>query len=136
MKIVLDTNILISAVLSTSYPREIFLMAVRKKVLGVTSPYLLAKLEDILNKKFSLDKKSIDNLLHLIRKRFLVISPKFEIKILKDKPNNRVLEAAVEGGCDYVITGNKAILELKKYRGIGSIYSYGFKLHGRLLHWR
>lgn len=40
------------------------------------------------------------------------------MNVTKDKDDNRVLEAAVEGGCQFVITGDKELLELKKYKKI------------------
>ncbi len=37
---------------------------------------------------------------------------------VRDRDDNRVLEAAVEGDCDFIITGDRDLLELCKYKKI------------------
>jgi predicted nucleic acid-binding protein len=37
---------------------------------------------------------------------------------LKDEPDNRVLECAVEGLCEYIVTGDKALLALNMYQNV------------------
>lgn len=53
-----------------------------------------------------------------IKESFLVINPKINIEVLEDRPDNRVLEAAIEGKCDYIISGDKKLLELASFKGV------------------
>lgn len=41
-----------------------------------------------------------------------------ELHILGDEPDNRVLETAIAGGADYIVTGDKHLLDLHEYEGI------------------
>jgi uncharacterized protein len=117
-RIVLDTNIIISALLFGGTPRKIFLKALKKDFVCVTSPTLLAELADILSKKFDFSKDKIEIIQRKLQKKFFIVSPTISIHILADEPDNRVLEAAVAGKCDIIVTGDRKLLEQKIYKGI------------------
>ncbi|MDP2720731.1 MAG: putative toxin-antitoxin system toxin component, PIN family [bacterium] len=118
VKVLLDTNILISAIGFGGGPRKVFLLALQKKIQGVTSPILLAEFREVISKKFP---KLIHHLTRIekgIKKSFIIVQPEMTINILKDTDDNRVLEAAVDGKCEYIFTGDKELLELDTFRGI------------------
>ena len=50
-----------------------------------------------------------------------VVKPGLAIKVLADDSDNRILECAEEGDADYIVTGDKAMLNLKQHRGVRSI---------------
>lgn len=117
-RILLDTNVLISALIFGGKPREILRSVIEKKLIAVTSQVLLAELSDILSKKFKFTEDKIRLLIEKIKKTFVVVYPTVAINILSDDPDNRVLEAGVEGDCSYIITGDKGLLGLSKYKNI------------------
>lgn len=117
-KVVLDTNILISALVYGGKPEQVYNLALEKQITAVTSGSLTAELEEILIKKFSFEQKRIGQLSRIIKKHFLVVYPKTAINVIKDEPDNRVLEAAMEGNCDYIVTGDKDLLSLKRYKNV------------------
>ncbi|MGH2703783.1 MAG: putative toxin-antitoxin system toxin component, PIN family [Actinomycetota bacterium] len=47
-----------------------------------------------------------------------VVAPRRAVRILADDPNNRVLEAAVEASADFIVTGDRAFLNLDRYEGV------------------
>ena len=47
-----------------------------------------------------------------------VVKPGHAIKVLADDPDNRILECAEEGDADYIVTGDKAMLNLKQHREV------------------
>ncbi|MBI2036154.1 putative toxin-antitoxin system toxin component, PIN family [Candidatus Microgenomates bacterium] len=53
-----------------------------------------------------------------MKKNLQVVSPKVSVKVSRDPDDNRVLEAAGEGDCDFIITGDQDLLELGKYQKI------------------
>ena len=67
-----------------------------------------------------------------IKKSFKIVRPKETINVLKDTEDNRVLEAAIEGNCDYIITGDKEVLNLGSFRGIKIITAEKFLKSNRL----
>lgn len=118
VKIVLDTNILISAFGFGGKPREIFLLTLKKKIQGVISLVLLAELNEVILKKFPKLEPQLSLIEKQIKDKFLVVKPGKILNIVKDEDDNRVLEAAMEGNCNYIVTGDKELLELQSFRGI------------------
>ena len=117
-KVVLDTNVLISGVVFAGKPKELLELAKIKEIQGVISPILLAELGEVLSKKFAYPKTRVLQLENKLKKVFLVVHPTKLIRVVRDDDDNRVLEAAVAGKCEYVITGDEDLLSLKKYKNI------------------
>lgn len=116
LRVVADTNILISALGFGGKPRQILNLILEGQIKAVISPILLAELEDVIVKKFPKLESSLERVNKQIRKNFKVIKPKTSLRLVKDEPDNRVIEAAVEGDCDYIVTGDRELLELKRYK--------------------
>lgn len=117
-KVVLDTNILVSALIYGGKPQQIYNLVFDKRIFAVTSSILLAELTEILVKKFNFNSDRIKQLEKIIQKSFQLVHPKKAIKLLIDEDDDRVLEAAFEGKCSYIVTGDKELLELKAFRNI------------------
>jgi putative PIN family toxin of toxin-antitoxin system len=117
-RVILDTNVLISSFVFGGNPREILELVKNKEVEGLISPTLLAELGDVLAKKFQYPKERILQAERKLKKIFKIIHPVKLINAVADDADNRVLEAAVEGRCGYIVTGDKDLLTLKDYRGI------------------
>lgn len=114
---VIDTNVIISALGFGGKPREILSLALEKKIQAITSPVLLAELQEVVAKKFP-ELRLEFKILKKIRKIFTIVHPKNIINILEDEDDNRVLEAAIEGECQYIVTGDKDLLMLISYQDI------------------
>lgn len=117
-RVVLDTNVLISSFLFGGKPRDILFKVIAQEVVGVTSQILLAELIDTLGKKFKISQSDLKLVDTEIKDNFEMVLPIESVVILQDEPDNRVLEAAFEGGCNFIITGDKGTLGLKDYKGI------------------
>ena len=128
VKVVLDTNILLSAIGFGGKPAEILSLVLKERITAVTSPILLAELEEALRKVLPLSKNDIELILDEIDDEFETVLPRFSIKTSRDEDDNRVLEAAVEGNCEYIITGDKDLLTLKKYKNIKILTAEQFLL--------
>lgn len=118
VKVVLDTNIIVSAIGFGGKPQQILVKVLQEKIKAITSSILLAELEEVLTKKLPLSKENILLTLEEIKNVFIVVQPKKTINAVRDEEDNRVLEAALEGGCSYIITGDKELLQLGKWKKI------------------
>jgi|SRR3989344_739445 len=118
VRVVLDTNILVSAIAFGGKPAQILLLSIEERIQAITSAILLAELEEILNKKLVLPKEELQLALEEIRDSFEIVQPQSTIEIVRDEDDNRVLEAAAEGSCNYIITGDKDLLDLGNYQDI------------------
>src|SRR5690349_15280619 len=101
VRVVLDTNIIISAILFGGVPREVLLLALTREITAISSPVLLAELQDILAKKFKLSEGNIVLIIEQLARKFVILRPTTSFNILADEPDNRVLEAAIAGNCSY-----------------------------------
>lgn len=119
VKIIIDTNIIISGIGFGGKPRKILQLILDNKIKAVISPILLAELEDVITKKFPKLANNFELINKKLRKKILVVKPKDSINVLKADPDdNKVLEAAVEGKCSYIVTGDKELLDLTSYKNI------------------
>lgn len=118
MRVLLDTNVIISALLFGGKPRSILQSVITKQHVAITSPMLLSELADVFRKKFGYETQAVVAVDQQLRKQCVIVLPKEAIDVLSDMPDNRVLEAAVEGACEVIITGDTDLLTLKKYRSI------------------
>lgn len=127
IKACFDTNIFISAFIFSGKPAATFDLAVEGKIKLVTSPAILAEVAKVLNNKFDWQKEDIKKQLKVIGDVSVIIEPKEKIKAIKYPPDNRILEAAVAGEVDYIISGDKKhLLALKKFKNIPIISAKQF----------
>lgn len=118
MKVVLDTNVVISALAHGGKPFILLSMARKAEIELVFSPFLFEEIGRILHDKFLWTSERAERIIFRLRRIAVMVNPEKTVKILEDDPDNRVLECASEGGAQIIITGDRAILRLKKYQGI------------------
>ena len=118
LKVVIDTNILVSAIAFGGKPAEVLLLVTQEKIQAVTSSVLLTELEETLIKILDLSEGNVQLALEEIKDEFRIVQPRIAIKASRDEDDNRVIEAALEGNCNYIITGDKDLLDLKTFKNI------------------
>lgn len=127
VRVILDTNIIISALLFGGKPREILsIVEDEANINAITSSILKAELAEVLTQKFNFSKDKLQDTEEYISDNFELVNPSQAIEILKDKDDNRVLEAAVEGKCQYIITGDRQLLSLGLFKNIKILTSDQF----------
>jgi putative PIN family toxin of toxin-antitoxin system len=85
----------------------------------VTSPALLDELDEKLRLKFKVSAEDADVIRARIQINALVVEPGIVLNIVSDDPDdNRVLEAAVAGKADYVVSGDRHLLKVGSVEGI------------------
>lgn len=127
MKVVFDTNVYISAFISPgSKAEDAYLLAVDGQAELYTSVAILTETAKKLREKFLWDDVRIAAALKHISKVATVLKPVNRLNILSDAPDNRILECAKEAGADLIVTGDKHLLGLKQYEGMGITRIAGF----------
>jgi len=119
-KVVLDTNVLISAIAFKGKPREVFNKVLKGQMQLAISEDILNEMEGVLSgKKFRYPKGIIRSILNALEDLAEFVIPQKEVKRIKKDPNdNRILECAVEAEADFIISGDNHLLELKQYKNI------------------
>ncbi len=119
IKICLDSNIFISALLFDGKPEEILFMASSGDIEIIISLAIIEEVKRNLINKFHRSDYETKKLISSIASISKLIVPNARIKLVQYLPDNKILEAALEGGVDYIITGDKKhLLPLKKFKGI------------------
>ena len=113
--VVLDTNIIVSAIVFGGKPREVVDLVQSGRIHAYITPFILFELKEVLTKKFDFNEVKLKDVEDLIGDSFVSISPKITLDAIKKYPlDNKILEAAQEAKADYLITGDKRhILPLK-----------------------
>ncbi|MGA2167823.1 MAG: putative toxin-antitoxin system toxin component, PIN family [Terracidiphilus sp.] len=119
MRAVADTNVLISAFLFGGLPRVFVDLRLAGGFPLVTSGALLNELEEKLLGKFAVPKTKAEGFLSLLTRNALVVHPDFRVDAVPGDPDdNRVLECAVDGQADFIVSGDKHLLRLGSHAGI------------------
>ncbi|MDO8583145.1 MAG: putative toxin-antitoxin system toxin component, PIN family [bacterium] len=118
VKVVLDTNVLVSAIIFGGKPIQIIYSVIEEEIIAVTSPILISELKKVLTRKFPLRKIDFESVVKNIEEMFTTIQPKKTINVSRDEDDNRVLEAAWESKCNYIVMGDRDLLDLKVFKKI------------------
>lgn len=119
MKVVFDTNIFISAlVIPGSRAEEAMLRVVEGRDHLIISKAIIRELLTTLSRKFSRDREELAHVAVYLAEIGSTVSPTQQVNVLEDEPDNRILECALAGQADIVVTGDRAMLALGDYRGV------------------
>lgn len=122
----LDTNVVISGILSKSYPyRILYELVAEQRVNLLLSASVLSEYKTVLSwDKFSRVagfKQKADAVLHHIERVGLIQKPDIILDVIRDEADNRFLELAVFAGADYLITGNSQDFTFDKYENVAIV---------------
>jgi len=118
LKVFLDTNVLVSALVSRGICNELLHRCEKHHDL-VTTALVLVELEQILPRKF---KVAYPDTVAYLRDILILSDLVYPVPLPKDSCRDKgdlpILGAAVGGKCDCLVTGDKDLLALKRFRGI------------------
>ena len=120
-RVVIDTNVLISGLLSTiSTPAKAVERAVTTAQIVATNATLRELMTKLLSPKFDryVSRERRDALLLRLAPLIEIAEVLQPIQASRDPKDDRFLEAAVNGRADVLVTGDKDLLELDPFRGI------------------
>jgi uncharacterized protein len=116
---VLDTNVIVSGLGWPGQSAQILDAALDGRLVLVSSPPLLAELRRVLGyPKLAKVITGGTQLADLVEASSVVVLPSRVLAVIDDESDNRVLEAAVEGAADYIVSGDDHLLGLGSFQGI------------------
>ncbi len=118
-RVIFDTNILVSALVFPGGRGE----AALRRIIEQTDQLVLSRpiideLLDVLARKFARDAEELAHVAVFVTELAVVVAPKRRLRVVKDDPDNRILECAVAGRAEAIVTGDKALLALKLYEKV------------------
>jgi uncharacterized protein len=119
-RIVLDTNVIISALLFGGEPRSILGKVIEGELkLGLSRDILEETANVLSRKRFVLERDFISIISRELEDLAEMVFPGKKIDQVKQDPSdNRILECAEAFRADYLISGDKHLLQIKEYHGI------------------
>jgi putative PIN family toxin of toxin-antitoxin system len=119
-RVVLDTNVLISSFFWKGPSRHIVDLAIANKIKSITSPEILEEVEAVLYEDFpQVPYDKIEGVIRdILSYSQLIIPQQIMVKRLRDLKDTKIIACAVSAKADYIVTGDKDLLVLKKYGGI------------------
>jgi putative PIN family toxin of toxin-antitoxin system len=116
-KLVLDSNVFISALLFGGKPREILDLAIKGLIEVAISDGILDEIKGVLEgKKFQYPAKIVRALVNEIEDLTEFVEPDKKIEAVPEDPeDNRVLECAVKSGANIIVSGDSHLLALQSF---------------------
>ncbi len=123
MRLVLDTNVVASAILWGGTPRLLLQAARDKRVELFTSTAMLAELTDILGRrkfarKIAASQLTIDQLVDGYAQLASVVRPVTTPRIAPDPDDDVVIGTALAAKADLIVTGDKPLLSVSEHQGV------------------
>jgi putative PIN family toxin of toxin-antitoxin system len=119
VKVVFDTNILVAAVVFPGGRGEVALRRIIEEHdrLVISKP-ILNELLGVLARKFSRDAEELAHVAVFLSDLAISVKPRQRLQVVKDEPDNRILECALAGRAEVIVTGDHALLALREYKGV------------------
>lgn len=121
MRIVIDTNVMISAIFWTGKPKQLLNKVRNKRVVYLTSKDLLDELKDILirkDKPFKLSEGEAERAVTGIRELGEMVQTHSQVTVCKDQRDNHVIGCAIDGEAECIVSRDIHLLGLKTFRGV------------------
>lgn len=119
-KVVLDTNVTISALFWEGHPRKIYDLVRSGSLIMLLSDDMEKEFIRVLGyEKFGLSPQEVMPFLRNLRIHARYVETKSNISVVMDDPTDNIfLECALDGGADFIISGDRHLLAIKVYKGI------------------
>jgi putative PIN family toxin of toxin-antitoxin system len=118
-RLVVDSNVWISALVFGGTPRQVFELIVHDGLRLVVSAEILTEVRRVVGVKFPDFTDDVEALIEVIQDHIDAISlGSITIDVCRDPDDNRVLETAILGGAGALVSGDKDLLVLGDYQGV------------------
>jgi len=119
MRVVLDTNVLISALLGVGNPKKIVKAGLEKRYELYLSSEILQEFMDKLDVKFDFPREDAIAAFTLLERNAEIIDTGKDLKVIKEDPkDDKILECGVAAKANYIVSGDSHLQKLKKYNEI------------------
>lgn len=127
MRVVIDTNVMVSAYLGGAL-RTLIVSWKSGKFSLLVSDAIAAEYREVLKRpKFKIEPAELDDFFALLLDRAEFVIPIETINVITDDPSdNKFIEAAIAGEARLIVSGDSHLLELKSFRDISIITAREF----------
>ena len=120
-RIVLDTNVYISAYGFGGKPADVVRAAIFGEFELVSSPAILAEVADKLVAVLDFDREHVEDVVRQIARVSIIVRPQVRLCVVADDADNRILEAATDSCASHIVSGDRHLLQLGVWEGIAVV---------------
>lgn len=117
-RVVLDANVYISAYGFGGKPADVMRAAIEGNLELVSSPAILVEVADKLETVLSFDREHTEAVIRQITRVATIVRPTERLAVVADEADNRILEAAALSGAEFVVSGDRHLLDLGTWNGV------------------
>jgi uncharacterized protein len=118
-QVVIDTNVWISGMVFGGNPERIIKLFIDGSLLVVASEEMLSELRRKVSHKFPLYEPYLSALVASIREQAIIVQlGTYPVNTSRDSDDNMVIETALIGGADFIVSGDEDLLVLEKYESV------------------
>ena len=120
LRIVLDTNILVSAIIAKGKPRDLVRLAIQRRYLLIKSKETIEEFVEVLQRpKFKMTRNEVVKAKNVLVKTGKTIKLTSKRRVIEEDPDDDIfLNTALDGNADYIVSGDPHLLGLAKYKSI------------------
>jgi len=119
MKIVIDTNVLISGVFFGGFPQKVLRAIIDKKVIACASTEIIDEYTEITQEMIARKQGKLDSgILTPLISRMEIIETTSDVEASRDPDDDKFIECAIDAKALYIVSGDNDLLVLKEYGGV------------------
>ncbi len=127
LKVVIDTNIYISALFWGGKPREVIDLGRDGKIQVFSSPEIEDEIEEVLRRKFNLSAEEIKRVIFDFSTFTIPVIVRKSSRVVPDDPDDdKFIECALQCQADFIVSGDRHLLKLEEYSGIKILKASAF----------
>ncbi len=119
LRVVLDTNVIVSAIIAKGKPRELFQKGITHEYILVTPDVVLHELVKVLMRpKFKTSEEEIQRIISTLIQSSEIVETTSRYRVVKEDPSDdKIINAARDGRASQIVTGDKHMLRVKEFKG-------------------
>lgn len=119
MRIVIDTNVIASAIFFGGLPRELIEHLVKRELSAFASPEIINEYQETIKElSYKYSKKTPIFPLNTIISSIRLIDPVSDVQVCRDPDDDKFISCALDAKCVYIVSGDKDLLSIRKYKNI------------------
>ena len=127
MRIVIDTNVVVSAIFFGGRPAELLRMVLRHEISAVATDEIVDEYQATVNCLLDkYDGRRLQLSIVPIFSAMEIIPAASRVEICRDPDDNKFISCAMDGHCYYIVSGDKDLLALERYANVRIITVAGF----------
>ena len=119
LKVILDTNIIVSGLFWRGSPHKVLEMARRREILAFCSQEMIVELHDVLVRKLKISRSDANILVDSVTAFMQPIKSVRPIRVVADDPDDdKFVACAAAASADYIVSGDSHLLAIERYKKI------------------